>query len=157
MLRGRGPVLIGVGNRNRGDDAAGPAVCDLVAELAPDRMRTVVLESSVIDLPDHWFDDDRVVIVDAGRPDGHPGRVREFDGLDDRLVVPGSMSTHTIDVGGAIELARVLGRLPAALTVIAIEGESFDFGAPLTASVRDSVEEVASDLSRRATSPTGGG
>ncbi|MFW2332843.1 hydrogenase maturation protease [Ilumatobacter sp.] len=148
-------VVIGVGNRDRGDDAAGPAVCDRIAALAGG-LRTVVLESSTIDLVNHWSDDDLVAIVDAARPDGHPGRIVEHDGLVERLVVPGTASTHSIDVAGGIELARAMGRLPAALTIISIEGGSFAFGAPLGTEVRRSVDEVASRLSRREVSRAAG-
>jgi len=149
-------VVIGVGNRDRGDDAAGPIVCDHIAALAPRSVRTVVLESSTIDLVNHWSDEDLVVVVDAARPDGSPGRVDEYDGLDERFAVPGTASTHSIDVAGGIELARAMGRLPSALTIISIEGASFRFGAPLTAGVRRSVDDVAMRLSRREASPAAG-
>ena len=107
-------ILIGVGNRDRGDDAVGPVVCDLVDEWTSGAISTVVLESSVLDLSHHWGSDDRVVIVDAGRPGTHPGRITEYDGLDMRLVVPTTVSTHSIDVAGAIELrgARQPSRRP---------------------------------------------
>jgi len=148
-------VVIGVGNRDRGDDAAGPVVCDRIAA-APRSVRTVVLESSTIDLVNHWSDEDLVVVVDAARPDGTPGRIGEYDGLDERFVVPGTASTHSIDVAGGIELARALGRLPAMLTIISIEGESFAFGAPLSQGVRCSVDDVAVRLSRLAASSAAG-
>lgn len=152
MNRGEGAratpptVLIGVGNRDRGDDAAGPIVCDLVVSLGPGHIRTSVLESSVVDLPTYWEADDRVVIVDAAQPRGRPGRIDEYDGLAGRFAVPASVSTHSIDVAGAIELARVTGSLPAALSVVAIEGVSFDFGEPLTPAVRRSVDEIVGRL-----------
>ena len=149
-------VLIGVGNRDRGDDAVGPVVCDLVDDRTSGAIATVVLESSVLDLSHHWGSDDRVVVVDAGRPGTHPGRIIEYDGLDTRLVVPTSVSTHSIDVGGAIELARVLDRLPTTLVVIAIEGESFEFGALLSAAVRESAAEIAGRLSRHGAIAPGG-
>lgn len=141
-------LVIGVGNRDRGDDGAGPAVCDLVAELAPGSIRTVVLETSAIDLVEHWGGDDRAVIVDAGRPSGEPGRVVEYDGLEGRFAVPGTTSTHSIDLAGGVELARALGRLPAALTIVSIEGATFDLGAPLTEEVRRRVRAIASQLVR---------
>jgi len=150
-------ILIGVGNRDRGDDAVGPVVCDLVDERSPGAIPTLVFESSVIDLAHHWQNDDRVVVVDAGRPGGHPGRVAELDGLAGGLDVPGSVSTHSVDVCAAIELARVLDRLPASLTLIAIEGLSFDLRAPLSDTVRRSAEEVAEQLNRLVASASGHG
>ena len=135
-------VLIGVGNRDRGDDAVGPIVCDLIGDLGVPGLRTVVIESAVVDLSAFWGPDDRVMIVDAAQPDDRPGRVIEYDANAGRFAIPASMSTHSIDVSGAVELARVTNRLPAELTMVAIEGKSYEFGAPLSAPVEKSVGEL---------------
>ena len=135
-------LLIGVGNRDRGDDAVGPIIGDGVRQLGIPGLRTAVLESAVVDLSSHWSPDDRVVVVDAARPDGHPGRVTEIDAIAGGLGVPTSTSTHSIDLSGAVELARVLDRLPAELTVLAVEGESFEFGASLSPRVESSVRAL---------------
>ena len=142
--------MIGVGNRDRGDDAAGPVVCDLLRSVGTCGVETVVLEGSVVDLPLHWGPHDHVVIVDASAPAGEPGRITDVDALVDRLVAPGTLSTHSVDVGAAVELARALGRLPATLTIVGIEGGSFGFGDDLGPEVRRSVDCVVSRISRRA-------
>ncbi|MGD9995901.1 MAG: hydrogenase maturation protease [Ilumatobacteraceae bacterium] len=143
-------LVIGVGNRDRGDDAAGPIVCDLVRATGPTDVDTVVLEGSVVDLPLRWRHDDRVMIVDAAAPAGSPGRVVEVDALTSRLVAPVTVSTHSVDVGAAIELARAMGHLPVSLSVIGIEGVSFGFGADLDPRVERATRQVADDISRRA-------
>jgi hydrogenase maturation protease len=146
-------LVIGVGNRDRGDDAAGPIVCDVLREGAVSGVNTLVVEGSVLDLPVIWQPTDRVVIVDAAEPAGQPGRVRAVDGLVERLVSPGVVSTHAIDVGSAIELGRALGRLPAQLIVVGIEGIDFEFDAPLSPEVRSAVDAVANTISRLAGRP----
>ncbi len=146
-------LLIGVGNRDRGDDAVGPIVCDLVREQRLADLGIAVFEGSVVDLPTWWGVADEVTIVDAAEPAGEPGRVSVVDALADRLASPAAVSTHAIDVGAAIELARALGRLPAALHVVGVEGHSFDFGAPLTPSVRRAARRVAAEFTRRARLP----
>lgn len=167
-------LVIGVGNRDRGDDAAGPAVCDLLTQRHPATepgdtpVATVdvdldvdvtidveVIEGSVLDIPMRWTASDRVVVVDASEPNGHPGRVIEVNGLACRLSWPGTISTHSIDVGAAIELGRALGRMPAELTIIGIEGHDFGLGAAMTRDVRLATERVASMISRRAASRPG--
>lgn len=152
----RPSLLIGVGNRDRGDDAVGPIVCDIVDGLETPGLRTVVLESSVVDLSTYWEPDDRVVVVDAASPRGRPGRIVEYDGLADRFVVPATTSTHSFDVAGAIELARVMDRLPAALRIVAVEAESFEFGAAPTPCVQDAIGEVVTELSRLGATPSAG-
>lgn len=139
-------LVIGVGNRDRGDDAVGPIVCDRVAQLALADVDTLVFEGSVLDLPIHWSANDRVVIVDAAEPAGQPGRISTVDGLAMRLVTPGTVSTHTIDVSAAIELARALERLPSELSIIGIEGAAFEFDTPLTPAVEHSAQTVVDRL-----------
>lgn len=138
-------VVIGVGNRDRGDDAVGPIVCDLIGQDA-NGVRTVVVEGNVLDLPLHWEPDDRVVIVDATPPAGRPGHLTVIDALDARLSGPAPVSTHAIDVGAAIELARALGRMPAELTIIGIEAASDEHGAELSDDVARAARCVAGRL-----------
>lgn len=145
-------IVIGVGNRDRGDDAVGPIVCDLVNDQQLPGIRTIVFEGSVLDLPVHWSTPDRVVIVDATEPAGQPGRITEFNGLSDDPIAPGSLSTHTIDVGTAIKLARALDRLPTQLRIVGIEGAQFEFGAALTPEVLSSAGRVVTAIRRRAVS-----
>lgn len=143
-------LVIGVGNRDRGDDAAGPVACDLIRSAKVTGVETLVFEGSVVDLPLHWGPDDRVLIVDAAAPSGRPGCITEVDALADRLVAPGTISTHTVDVGAAVELARAMAKLPAELTIVGIEGASFEFGDGLGPAVDRAVKQVVAEISRRA-------
>ena len=52
-------------------------------------------------------------------------------------------STHAFGAAEAIELARVLGRLPRRLIVVGIEGARFDAGVGLSPEVAAAVEDVA--------------
>ena len=142
-----------MGNRDRGDDAVGPVVCDLVDERAGGAIPTLVIESAVLDLAHRWQPEDRVVIVDAAAPAGHPGRITEPDVLARRPATP--VSTHSVDLAAAVELAGIVDRLPASLTIIAIEGESFGVGTPLSDAVRRSADTVAGRLSRLAAAAAG--
>jgi hydrogenase maturation protease len=139
-------LLIGVGNRDRGDDAVGPVVCDLVRERGLDGIDVLVFEGSVVDLPLHWGPTDRVTIVDAAAPGGRPGRVTVVDALAQPLTAPTSVSTHSIDVATAVGLARALDRLPAELTIIGIEGTAFDVDAALSVDVVRAAGRVVARL-----------
>jgi hydrogenase maturation protease len=151
-------MIIGVGNRDRGDDAAGPLVCDrLGAQLGTSAtVRTFVCEGSILDLALHWDHDDRVIIVDAMQPGTEPGRIVTCDATVDPLATPGAVSTHEIDVSVAVELARAIGRMPAQLVVIGIEAGQFEWGsqpsAPVDAAV-DAVVDLVNGLMVAGTSP----
>jgi hydrogenase maturation protease len=137
-------MIIGVGNRDRGDDAAGPLVCDrLRARLGPSTaVRTFVCEGSILDLALHWDHDDHVIIVDAMQPGTEPGRVVTLDATGDPLPTPGAVSTHEIDVSVAVELARAIGRMPAHMVVIGIEAGQTEWGSPPSAPVDAAVDAV---------------
>jgi hydrogenase maturation protease len=144
-----GLLVLGIGNRDRGDDAVGPVVCDLLARSAGPEVRTLVLESSPLDLAIRWDLDDDVVVVDAARPNGHPGRIREVDALGSTLVSPRTVSTHDVDLGAAIEIARAVDGLPRSLRIVSIEAAGFDFGAGLSPDVEQAAIAAADRLGRR--------
>ncbi len=133
-------LIIGVGNRFRGDDGAGLAVAEQLhgsgmeaIEYAGDGTRLMVL----------WEGADRVVVVDAMRGSRPPGTIRRFDAVRENLAgTPFAQFSHEIGVAEGVELARTLGRLPSRLTVYGIEGRSFELGEALSAEVTRAVEET---------------
>jgi hydrogenase maturation protease len=58
-------------------------------------------------------------------------------------VILAETSSHAFGVAHAIEMARVLGCLPAQLIVYAIEGRSFDWGSPLSPEAEAAARAVA--------------
>ena len=141
-------IVIGVGNRDRGDDAVGPIVCDrLRAHSSADApLRVIVCEGSILDLALHWQPEDHVVIVDAMPPGTAPGRVVTFDATVEPLPTPGAVSTHEIDVSVAIELARAIGRMPAQLLLIGVEAAQTEWGTLPSPPVDAAIDAVVDDL-----------
>jgi hydrogenase maturation protease len=137
-------IVIGVGNRDRGDDAVGPIVCDrLHAQLEADTaVQVFVCEGSILDLALHWGPDDHVVIVDAMQPGTAPGRVVTFDATIEPLPTPGAVSTHEIDVSVAIELARAIGRMPSRLLLVGVEAAQTEWGTPPSAPIDAAIDTV---------------
>jgi hydrogenase maturation protease len=136
-------LVIGVGNELRGDDAAGIAVARRLRETADLDVRE--LQSEPTRLLDAWQGRDAVVLVDTMRSGAQPGAIRRLDASQTRLPsdVGGSTSTHAVGLGEALELARTVGRLPRRVVVYAIEGRSFEAGAPMSDAVRSRIEELA--------------
>jgi hydrogenase maturation protease len=133
-------MVIGVGSRWAGDDAAGLAVAR--------RVGGCELGGDPASLLDAWAGADHVVVVDAAASGAPPGTIRHFDARAGRL--PARLmrcSTHALGVAEAIELARALGRLPARLEVYAIEGARFTAGAGLSPAVEQAVGKLAASLS----------
>ena len=133
-------IVIGIGNPFRGDDGAGLAV----ARALGDDPRVLVHEGEPIDLLDRWEGAGEVIVVDAARSGAAPGTVHRLDGLTEPVAAGGS--THAFGLDQTLALARALGRAPARVEVIGIEGERFGAGDGLSPPVAAAVEAVASEL-----------
>ena len=147
MIRGELPrtLVIGVGNRDRGDDAAGPLVADAVrnADLGP-TVGTTVIEGDLSDLALRWEGSQSVIIVDAavtGAPLGTVHRGVEVASPDRPPI-----SSHGISLEDAIELGRRLGRSPPQLTVFGIESRSFEHFDNPGAEVQHAISLVAAEI-----------
>jgi hydrogenase maturation protease len=140
-------LVVGLGNPDRGDDAAGWLVADLLDgrdDLVVRRVRGDV--SSLLDDP-AWSTADRVVAVDAVVTGAPPGTVATWSSgeLGARQVAPRD-GAHDLDLVTTLDLARALGRLPTDLSVIGIEGGCFDVGAPPSPAVVDAAGRVVGAL-----------
>lgn len=140
----RPALLIGLGNPDRGDDAVGLQVARRLAARGLPGVAVAEADGDLLALLDRWADAARVVVVDAAEPAGQPGRVHRLDPIAGPL--PRELrlgSTHGFGLAEAVELARTLGRLPARLTIFAIEAACFEHGAALSAPVAASVAAAA--------------
>lgn len=146
-LRAETPLVIGVGNENRGDDAAGLRVTSELRSLVGDRVLVVDCLGGATDLLDLWEGRGRVYLIDAVRSGGVPGSWRRVLVRDQPL--PSALagtSTHGLSVASAVALGQTLGRMPEQLVVYGIEAAQFDPGAELSPEVRAGVESVALEL-----------
>jgi hydrogenase maturation protease len=139
-------IVIGVGNRWRGDDAAG---LEVARRVRAGGVEAHEVEGDASALVDVWTGARHVVVVDAAASGAAPGTVRRFDAAAGPLPARSvRSSTHAFGVPDAIELSRALGRLPERLEVYAIEGETFAAGDRLSPAVEEAVERLAGELAR---------
>ena len=143
------PLLIGVGNPDRGDDGAGRAVARRLLEGAHPGLDVRECAGEATALMEAWAGSDDVVLVDACRGAGPPGSVHRI-GPDEsaRLAALRHASSHSLGVAAAIGLARALGTLPRRLLVYAIEARDSALGAGLSPEVERAVEEVVAAVLR---------
>lgn len=135
-------LVVGVGNRSRGDDGVGPEVAARVAALDLPGVTVLVCEEPLA-LVEQVSGYDEVVVVDAVQSGGDVGRVRVWLVGAGPLPRPGhTIGSHGLGVGDAVELARALGRLPDRLTLVGVEADTFLLGAPLSAEVRDHLDDA---------------
>ena len=175
---GRRPLVVGLGNPDRGDDGVGAHVLAalrvrLATPSATGRFhgpfgelpRVVAHAGGGLGLLDLWEDTPLVIVVDALRSGDPPGTVHRYDVSAAPLpVVTRGASTHDLGLAECLELARTLGRLPPRVIVLGVEARSFEHGEPLgeacsaatTTVVRMVLDELARFAAgRRAARPEG--
>lgn len=144
-------VVIGIGNRDRGDDAAGPVAAEKLSRL-PNRLFDVIEnDGDVTKLVDCLGIYDDVIIVDAVQSVA-VGKVTTWNVSTGWLSAAGTkrpfeLSGHLFGLKYAIELARALGRFPRRVTVYGVHASQFEFFRPMTAEVVSGVDRVV-DLIR---------
>jgi hydrogenase maturation protease len=145
-------LIIGLGNLDRGDDAAGILVARRLFERGIEAFQH---RGSILDLLDMWETATCTVIVDAVLSGAAPGTVHMWDVPSKELrETIFRSSTHAFGLVDAIELARTLNRLPPKLTIYGIEGAQFVVGAPpsveVIAGVERAIEQIVSRLAQKA-------
>ena len=139
-------LVIGVGNRFRGDDGIGPAVID---SLRADPPHATICETSgeATELIETWSDAKLVLIVDCISSGAPPGTIHHIEA--NRQNLPPQIlqtSTHSFGLAEAVELGRALGRLPPRLIIYGIEGRDFGYGQTLSEPVASVVETVVARI-----------
>jgi len=143
-----GSLVIGVGNRDRGDDGAGLEVARRLGQRGGADVAVLEADGDASTLIEAWAGRPRVVIVDAAASgQRRPGSVWRLDARQGPLPARQfSSSTHAWGVAEAVEMARALGSLPESLVVFGIEGRSFGFGEGLSAEVEAAIDEAVEQV-----------
>jgi hydrogenase 3 maturation protease len=140
----RGPALVGIGNRWRADDAAGPAVISRLAGRvgarcidagdAPERHLGEVIESGA----------EAVLLLDAVDFGGAPGEIALFAAED---LSGGTSTTHTSSLRLLMQYLEAQGN--ARVLLVGIQPAGVAFGEPMSAPVTASVDALAELLAAR--------
>jgi len=135
--------VIGIGNPDRADDGIGCLVAQRLAGRLPGDVAVLTRSGDMMDIGDDMAGIDALVCIDAARPAGSPGSVTRID-LGSQLLPGGGTfaSSHGFGLAQAIELALALGTASQDIVIYAIEGVSFEPGAPMTPEVAAAAQEV---------------
>ena len=131
---------MGVGNRQKGDDGAGPAVVDRLAGKIP----VPCIDAGVS--PENFLEriarekPETVVFLDAADLGEAPGSIRVLG----TAALSGGLSTHALSLDMAAQYLEA--RCGAKTALIAIQPAGVDLDAPLSDAVAASVTELADAL-----------
>jgi hydrogenase 3 maturation protease len=148
-------VILGVGNRLRGDDAVGCMVCD---ELSAGHDPVLLGESGSCPKPPDLFIFDcgntpenylqpiagrnpaRILVVDCCDYGAKPGEFRRFSRPEIGQLSYGLLSTHTLPLSLTIEMLSLETR--AVIEMLGIQPERIEFGEDLSEPVRRALPAV---------------
>jgi hydrogenase maturation protease len=137
-------LVIGIGNRDRGDDGIGPAVSRRLKGRVPSGVAVLERSGDALALIEDWNGVPVVILVDAVTLLTEPGRIHRLQLTNSPILVAfAPRSTHAFGLAETVEVARSLQRLPRCLIAYFVEGEQFAVGAPLSATVATAVGEAA--------------
>ena len=120
-------LILGCGNPDRGDDAAGVLAARRLRELGFNAREH---RGEGLSLMEAWRGYDLVILIDAVSSGAKPGSVFCWDVSEVPLARDQfRCSSHAFGVAEAIELGRELNQLPARLWILGIEGAGFTAGA----------------------------
>ena len=141
------PLVVGVGHPGRRDDAVGLVAARAAGHRFGGRIRVRECPGDPVGLLDRWADEPAVYLLDASRSGSAPGTVRAIAiGTDADPVDGPATSTHGLSVAETIRLGRALHRLPAQLTLLAVEAGDVSPGEGLTPPVAGAVVRVVETL-----------
>ena len=127
-------VVLGVGNRLRGDDAVGCILCDELAGL----VGAQVIDCA--DTPENFVEPvaklrpRRILVIDCCDFGAEAGEFRLFSRKELEELSYGLLSTHTLPLSLTVELLSV--ETGAAIELLGIQPERIEFGTDLSPSVQ---------------------
>lgn len=140
------PLILGIGNEFRRDDAAGIAAVRALSNILREGIDLHEMSGEGVALMDVWRGRSWVIVIDAvaGK---RPGVIHRFQ-------LPGSVvpfkffhySSHHFSVAEAIEMSRQLGTLPPRVDVFGIEATDFEYGTALSKEVETAVACVVDEI-----------
>ena len=138
-------LIIGCGNTDRSDDGAGILVARRLRALG---LNAVEHSGDGLALIELWHGFDDVVVVDAMVSGAKPGSVTTWDPVARPICSEDwRSSSHSFGPAEAIELARVIGRLPERIRIYGIEGAKFKPGVAPSVEVMEAVRKIAGEIS----------
>jgi hydrogenase maturation protease len=144
MTLKRAVVIVGLGNPDRGDDAAGRMVARRLQEAGAVAADIIELKGETTSILFALENTNAAFLVDACASGAPAGAVRRFDAGDGLPTTTAfGFSSHGFGLAEAIELGNTLAALPSRCIVYAIEGQCFEMGAPVSDPVARAIEEVA--------------
>jgi hydrogenase maturation protease len=138
-------AIIAIGNEYRRDDGVGMVVLRQLTEVIPAGTGLTCVDGEPSRLMDAWDGSRLVILLDAAVCEpAHPGRIHRSTVIEAESAA--STSSHGLGVPEAVELARVLHRLPERLVLLTVEAADTGYGLGLSPQVEAAVPALVAAI-----------
>jgi len=143
-------LILGIGNKFRSDDGAGVAAAEKIEKFGMDKFDVKIADGEGTEIMEAWKGYDNVIIIDAVQKNKCAGKIHEINANDKVLESDFfNYSSHAFGLAEAINVSKVMNKLPKFLIVYGIEGEHFQFDTKLTPKIEKSVDKIAEMIKKR--------
>jgi len=144
------PLIVGIGNPFRGDDAVGLEVARSLQSTFGNTLDVIYCEGDPTDLLELWSDRDQVFLIDAVSTGAQNiGFLHQFHPLENPIPASlSSSSTHLIDINQVIELGKALGSIPKMITLFGIESHNFSLERSISASLKKQLDTISQTIEK---------
>lgn len=138
------PLVIGLGNSYRSDDALGIEIVKNLETTFEGKIQAYFCAGNTIDLLEIWKGCSTVFIVDAIESNGGEiGSLHCFSPRNEKIpAIFTNSSTHLLDIVQVIELGEALGNLPDFIKLYGIEANSFAMGSAISEKLKDRISAI---------------
>ncbi|NLI15282.1 MAG: hydrogenase maturation protease [candidate division Zixibacteria bacterium] len=137
-------IIIGIGNEFRGDDGAGLVAAELLKaeNIAGVEIKQESGEGAI--LMECWQGYHTAIILDAARSGANPGTIHRYEIQQQPLPrsLFNSCSSHAFSLVEAIEMGKLLNKLPRRLIVYGIEGKFFGMRLGLSPEIQEAIHNL---------------
>lgn len=143
-------MVIGLGNRVMGDDAAGLDALGRFAELyeCPEEVDLLDGGTLGLDLLAHLEGYEGVLVADAVTRGGHPGEVFRIGKDQVHGTFAESLSPHQVGLQDLFAVLELQGRTPERLAVVGVEPQTVELGVGLSPAVGGALDAMAAALAQ---------
>lgn len=143
------PLIIGIGNEFRGDDAAGILISRKLKNDFPN-LEIIEFFEIELDLIDYFKKHDSIVLIDALKSDKDKSGKIEFFEINNDFEFSNLkyFSSHSISLTEILNIAKILNYLPEKLIIIGIHSSNFEIGSKISFNLEETYQLVKKEIEK---------
>lgn len=143
------PLIIGIGNEFRGDDAAGILIARKLKNDFPE-IEIIEFFEIELDLIDYFKKYDNIIIIDALKSHkSEAGTIEIFEITENfEFTSLQYFSSHSISLSDVLKFSKILNCLPKKLIIIGINSTNFEMGSHISFDIERTYQMIKEEIEK---------